>query len=147
MGVETFRLSDQILFRAPGNSVVQGGDVRVRLDREGVRVVDVWLILTLSPSDWAAVDTHGWFHLPSDVRGPTFGGTFDPDAEVRVEARLASDIATALALLSDDEWTLLAELRGARTLRGLHDTESWFGLHVTQQRGPVRGGFRTRHAG
>lgn len=144
--VETLRLSERLALEAPDGTPVELLDVRVRLEREGEHLVDIWLIGEATHETWSRIDEHAWFHLSPAVRGPSFGGPFDPAALVRIEARLAPDRATALALLSDDEWAVLAELLGARVLGDLHQTESWFGLYVTQAHGPVRGGFRTRHA-
>lgn len=144
--IETFRLTERLPLRAPDGSEVVVEDAGVRLEREGDRVVDVWLIGELVPAAWTRVDAGGWFHLAPDARGPSFGGPFQADVRVKIEARLAPATATALALLAEDEWTLLAELLGARLLRELHETETWYALYVTQPRGPVRGGFRTRHA-
>lgn len=144
--VETLRLGDRLTLRTPDGGSLTLANVCARLEREGLRIVDVWIRAELAPLDWTRVDTHAWFHLEPAVRGPTFGGPFAPDARVQLEARLDPALATALAVLSGNEWALLAELRGAGLLPRLHDTESWYALYVTQACGPVRGGFRTGHA-
>ncbi len=143
---ETLRLASRLAVRAPDGVAVELHDVRVRLERQGDAFGEVRLLADVPAGGWAAIDAAALFHLAPEARGACFGGPFDPSRPVHLELRLEAGLATALAVLATDEWTLLAELLGARLLKKLHDTESWWALTATQQRGRVRGGFRTTHA-
>lgn len=145
MTVETLRVTPSLSLRAPDGTPVVLSEVRARLEYQAETLQSVWLLAELDPAAWQHVDQGELFHLQRDKRGPCFG-EFRPHATVFIEARLARDPLTALALLGDNEWEVLAQIYGAKLVPSLHDTESWYALHVTQQQGPIKGGFRTTWA-
>lgn len=146
MPVETLRVTPELTLRAPNGAAVVLREVRARLANEGEQLSEVWLIAEVDAATWSAIDHAGWFHLDPDVRGPSFGGPIASGGTVQLEARLARDQVTTLALLAESEWDVLAQILGARLVPALHDTESWYALHVTRQQGPLRVGFRTTWA-
>ena len=64
-------------------------DVRMEItygDDGGVRQIDGLFVLQWS--DWERVDQQRLFHLDPTLRGPLFGGSFDADKVVEIQAKL-----------------------------------------------------------
>lgn len=145
MAVETLRVAPELTLGPPTGPPIRIHQVKARLEHHGEALQSVWLIAELEPATWARVDAERLFHLEPEVRGSQFGA-FHTDRVIYLEARLARDPLTTLALLGENEWEVLAQVFSARLVPSLHQTESWYALHVTQQQGPIRGGFRTTWA-
>lgn len=98
-------------------------------------------------ADWERIDGDRLFHLEPNLRGALFGGSFDPDKEVEVEAKLDDALtAEAAASTGGDEFDIGGLLWAAGAGDAIACTENWFGMFVKQADGPVKVGFKTSWA-
>lgn len=147
MPIVHLKVDASLSLTAPDGSAVPVTDVEADLDIADGALHGVEITFTLAPDQWARVDAGGWFHMPPEVRGPTFANGFEPGAPLFVTARLNAPVLAALAAVEGDKWDWTAELAEPEEVPALAQTESWTGLAVLQQRGPVKGGFSTKASG
>ena len=148
MNTDQLKVAPSLKLRAPNGAPVEINDVRAEFDTAGGRLWVCRLIFTVSPKNWGRIDSHGWLHMPAEVRGPSFADGFDDDAPVEITARLRADALEPLAAMdTTDKWDLAAELLEPEHATDVHLVDSWEGLTVTQQRGDVKAGFATQASG
>lgn len=148
MDTSTLKVSPSLTLTAPDGSDLEIGSVRGEFDTAGGRLWACRLRFTVSPEDWARIDAGGWFHMPAEVRGPSFGDGIGAEAPVELVARARPDALKGLAGLgTTDKWDLAAELLEPEKAQGLHAVDSWEGLQVTQEQGEVKAGFATKASG
>lgn len=129
---------------APGGTVVPVTEVKLSVRTDGAGIHGISLLFNLDAAVWARVERAGWFRSPATARGPCFGGPFQTDRPVRVEACLDRDLELAVAVVILDARELGSLVRDARTFPSLRLTESWQGRWFTQAHGPIRVGFEVR---
>ena len=147
MATVTLQVGDALDFRAPDGTTVHATNPSVDLDVENESLQAVALTFALNHETWTRVDAGGWFGMPAAVRGQTFAHRFLPDRPLQVTVGLSQEVLRALADLDGDQWDWVAEISEPEAVPQLLETESWLGLHVMQQRGPLKMGFSTKASG
>jgi len=131
---------------APSGEALPLTEVLLRLDLEGEQLVGCRLEFELPHHVWERVDQEALFHLDPDVRGPCFGGGFEPGIPIEIEARLQPSSLPLVSLQANDVYEAGVLLMDAAPGSELVSTESWYALVVKQRFvGPVKTGFVTQY--
>jgi hypothetical protein len=95
------------------------------------------LTFVVAPEVYAQIDARELFNLAQEARGQLFGGQFEPDEPVEIEAGLHPELLSALTAACGREEASAV----ARYLHALAETEpesiflnneAWYGLYVKQ---------------
>lgn len=121
------------------------------LYREDGALTEARFSFNVPPEIYRWILGSGLFHLGQDALGPGAEG-FQPDSDVRIEARLDASLLPGLAALGDDILVVGPAFASLASGSPLHETESWYALNVTiellrdAEGGVLREGYTTRHA-
>ena len=130
-----------------------GSVVHVTKVRNGITFVDghlaeLRLLCEIDQATWKRIDGGRWFHLENDARGPIFGGEFNGDKPIELEATLKTQSLPLVAISTEDVWDIGALFLDATADSELLKTESWFALYVKQETGikGLKSGMQTKYA-
>ncbi len=144
MSTTNIRIAPSLTLHPPEGATLPVTGVGAGITYAGDVPTEYRITFTVSADTWAEIDQRALFGLDPTVRGPTFGGSLDPAADVRIEARLNERL---LPTVQSDS----ADIFEAGALLLTHDemvqTANWTALFVTQQLGRIRAGFATQASG
>jgi hypothetical protein len=132
-------LESTLCFETPaGPLTVQALSLQQVLD-EDTRV-RVMLSIKLSENSWALVEREAIFHLDPESRGVAFGDGLQPQEPVELDLVLEPTLLHLLGAHIQTAQDLAGVLSSSRVLLG---SEDWYAVHVKQQNGDIKIGFRT----
>lgn len=132
----------------PDGSIVHVTKVRNGITFVGGQLAELRLIVEIDQDTWKRIDAGRWFHLEDDARGPVFGGDFNAEKPIELEATLKTQSLPLVAISTEDIWDIGALFLDATPNSELIRTESWFALYVKQETGikGLKSGMQTKWA-
>jgi hypothetical protein len=133
-------LHDRIHFPLPIHTVT------LTLTKKNGALTECRLIFQVSPELHQRIDTEALFNLKPELRGSLSAGDFQPEPDIEIEATLQPDLLPRLAEHTtnlEQAAAYLQNLSQEEPDNPLLSTESWFALHVKQQRESGETGYST----
>ncbi len=146
-----WEIDGELQFGTPVGAPLIARGIDLALEREDGVLNEARLTFSVPPELYQRIDEEELFHLQPNVRGPG-AERFDPDGEVRVEARLDASLLLGLAAMGDDIIEAGPRFSSLAAGSPLLETESWYALNVTievlrdAEGGVLREGYGTTHA-
>lgn len=142
---EECRVATELALRAADGSTLQVSEVRLWLRREEGKLSRLVLQFLVPREAYEEISRKRLFHLEPEVRGPLFGGEFEPGRPIEIEARLADERLAALDAATEDAIDIAVAVVGEPLTGPLRATESYYAMYVKQQHAflPVKTGYQT----
>lgn len=151
--VKTQPIHDEIVFRKKSGGRLNSTGISLTLYHQESRLLEGRLTIRVIYADYREIDEENLFHLTPDVRGPIFGGAFEPNQDVEIDLRLSPRIYPTFSEVDEAGDRIAHALKGQPVSSEdttLQETESWFALYVKQDaplppglEGSLKTGYRT----
>jgi hypothetical protein len=107
----------------------------IALTEEDEEVIEYRLTFQVNYELYQRIDKEALFNLKPEVRGSIFGGGFQPEQEIEIEAALNSDLLPEMLVhgkTAHKAANYLTSLSQNHLGDSLLETENWYGLYVKQ---------------
>jgi len=120
--------------------------VTLTLTKQDDTLSECRLTFQVSPELYQRIETEALFNLKPELRGSLSAGDFQPEPDIKIEVTLQPDLLPHLAEHTtnlEQAAAYLQNLSQEQPDNPLLSTESWFALHVKQQRESGETGYST----
>lgn len=128
-----YAMNVSLAMQTPSGRPIEVDAADLIFGEEDGEVLECRMIAHVRPGAYERIEKENLFNLAPESRGPAFGGSLDPEREVKIELALDVDVLDGLL----EQVSNVKEAAKYLSSRDLDDplllTENWYALYLTQQ--------------